>query len=1800
MRPERPVVARPIERLAIVTRGAPAVRFIRAAREHAREHGRDLRVIAVHADAEGDALFVRSADEAASLHDHRDPGGGGGSLSAGMPPLELVEAALLRSRADGAWVGWGPLAQVPAFADLCDRHGLVNVGPSGDALRRLCDRAALADLAEQAGVPLADEAAAVAPVVRQLEVLVVADDRGTAWAVDVHDGTLQRRTEKVLVESAAGARAGVDLGWLRATAGQLLTRVGFTGAGMVTFVRPGNRPEVALLRVSVGVPLGHGITEMTTGLDLAKLQLHLAEGGRLEGLPRSARGHAISVRLNAEDAEAALRPAPGTVDLLQLPSGPGIRVDTGVTEGANLALHPDPTIAEVVAWGRDREEARVRLHLAVSNLLVVLQGGTTNKGFLLDLLERPELLTGAYDTAWLDQVASAGGLEGVRHADLAVLVAAVDAADVERRYEQTQLFASAARGRPQTADAVGRTIELDHRGHRYAVHVTRVGRRRYALAVDGTRTELLVTRLGPHQSRVEVGSRSLSVVSAVQGGDLLAEVDGVPHRLRRRDGGVVRAPSPGVVVRVAVAAGHEVAAGETVAVLESMKMERSIAAPFAGRVRQVTAGTNVQVDAGASLLELDPAGREQQAPTEPRLRFPDVAEAVGTGPSRCRHGFDVLRRFVLGFDIDAADARRIARRDAADGDDDARSREVVLEGEIAVLGSFADLRALFRTHREPGHDDEDPWLARSPEAHLYAYMRSVDTAGEGLPGRFLRDLDRALARYGVASRERSPALEEALFWIFRAQRRVTEQVPVIVALLQRWHEQRPDPAGPHAAEVAEVLDRLVAATLRTQPQVGDLAREVRYRLFDALAMQAARRRSDGEVDAHIEALTRSDLSADERAAHLDALVAFPTPLAPRLLGCLVAEPDRLGALALELLTRRYYRLPSGQPVAVTGDGRAAVTRSDGEDGPVEIVTVWTPPDEIAGLAATLAPLAADLPERTRFRVDVCTWLDARAELDPLMVAAREALTPLARIPTLEHVSVATVETRDGEPSARVHHVTFRAGTAGGLEEDRSMRDLQPMMATRLALWRYANFDLQRLDAEDGVHLYRGVARTNPKDERLFAIAEVRTLTPVHDDEGRLQRLVEVEWALTRAFAALRGALVDLPAATRPVWNRVTLHVWPTVDMELEELEAIARELAPGAAGLGLEEVDVSCRRPDPDTGEPRDRRLRLTGSVGAGFTITQTDPPSRPLEALDEYTQKVVRCRRRGTPYPYELLELLTARGAGGLVTIRGGSFVEHDLDDAGRLVAVPRPPGHNRSGIVVGIVSNTTARYPEGMARVALLGDPTRALGAITVAECDRIVAALDLAEQRGLPVEWFALSAGARIALDSGTENMDGVAVVLRRLIEFTQGGGEVNVVVTGINVGAQPYWNAEATMLMHTKGILVMTPDSAMVLTGKQALDYSGSVSAEDNVGIGGYERVMGPNGQAQYWAPGLAGACRVLLRHYEHSYVAPGERFPRRAPTRDPRDRDVRASPHRLAGSGLTAVGDVFDATHNPDRKQPFDIRSVMRAVLDRDHEPMERWADLIDGDTAVVWDAHLGGIPVAAIGLEAHSLPRHGLLPADGPDQWTSGTLFPTSSRKVARAVNAASGTRPLVILANLSGFDGSPESLRRRQLEYGAEIGRAVVNFRGPIVFCVVSRYHGGAFVVFSQRLNENLVTLAVEGSHASVIGGAPAAAVVFAGEVTRRAQLDARVQALTAEVDAATGADRAHLRTELAALTAAVRSEKLGELAAEFDAIHSVERAREVGSVSDIIPAAALRPRLIEAVERGIERELERVGRER
>ncbi|MGI8623685.1 MAG: carboxyl transferase domain-containing protein, partial [Solirubrobacteraceae bacterium] len=1076
--------------------------------------------------------------------------------------------------------------------------------------------------------------------------------------------------------------------------------------------------------------------------------------------------------------------------------------------------------------------------------------------------------------------------------------------------------------------------------------------------------------------------------------------------------------------------------------------------------------------------------------------------------------------------------------------------------------------------------DEDGERVRNPREHFRTYLRSLDLEHEGLPETFRARLARALARYGVHDLERGRELEEAVYRIFLAHQRAPSQLPAVMALLDQRLQHAEALPDRLRDEFRETLDRLIVATQLRYPAVGELARSVRFRVFDQPLPEQARDRAFASVCEHLGYLVAHP-DAPDYAEHMEALVASPHSLV-RLLGERIGVGENDEPM-VELLTRRYYRIRPLEDVRSQHlDGRPFVTARYTNDGrQVEVITTLADVSELGAAAAAVATLAPDDPAAEAVVDFYLSWSEPPSDADAVAAELGRVLAA-ACLPPFVRRAVVAVSSRGG---ADMQHFTFSPAD-GGLAEERVTRGLHPMIAQRLDLRRLDHFDVTRLPTVEDVYLYHCVGRENPSDERLVALAEVRDLTPVRNAAGRLTALPEPERLLSACLDGIRRFQAQRATKRRLHGNRVILSVWPPLDVPLDELLAVTRTLAPITVGLGLEEVVMEARVPAPPDGELRTMALGFSYQPGEGVTLSVEEPSTEPLPTLDEYAQKVLQARRRGTVYPYELVPLLTRDG---------GTFTEYDLDEDGRLVAVERPFGGNTAGIVVGVVRTITDRHPKGMARVAVFGDPTKALGAIAEPECLRIIRALDLAEEMRVPVEWLAVSAGAKISMDSGSENMDWVSRVLRRLIGFTQARGEVNVIVAGINVGAQPYWNAEATMLLHTRGILVMTPDSAMVLTGKQALDYSGGVSAEDNFGIGGYDRIMGPNGQAQYWAEDLAAACEILFAHYQHTYVAPGERFPRRAPTTDPVDRDVRTFPHRAPTSDFRSVGDIFSQETNPERKKPFDIRTVMRAVADQDHPPLERWAAMAGAESAVVFDAHLGGQPVTMLGIESRPLPRRGFLPADGPDQWTAGTLFPRSSKKVARALNAASGNRPAVVLANLSGFDGSPESLRNLQLEYGAEIGRAVVNFDGPIVFCVVSRYHGGAFVVFSGTLNDTMEVIAVEGSYASVIGGAPAAATVFAREISKRTDADPGVVELEARLDESDDDGRARLRAELADVRAATRSSKLGEVADEFDTVHSVERALRVGSIDAIIPADQLRPRVIEAVERGMRKTLER-----
>jgi acetyl/propionyl-CoA carboxylase alpha subunit/acetyl-CoA carboxylase carboxyltransferase component len=1630
---------------------------------------------------------------------------------------------------------------------------------------------------------------------RHIEVQIIADTHDTVWSVGVRDCSVQRRHQKLIEESSSPVLSQEQEDGIRDAAARLCREAGYRNAGTVEFLYDPQTGEFAFMEVNARLQVEHPVTEASTDLDMVKLQIHVAMGGALVGEAPTKRGTAIEIRLNAEDPDADFAPAPGRIELLRLPTGAGIRVDTGVETGDTIPAEFDSMIAKIIAHGHDRNEALSRLRRALSELAVVVRGGTTNRAFLLRLLSMPQVVDGTADVGWLDRDSPIERRDHNRDGEIALALAAIHVYEQEFDAERRLFLASAARGRPRIRVEVGRSVELRYGGNLYKLRVLRYSNELYRVDVDGHSLRLQVEPLGTYERRVICRGQSYRTLSIHDGVAYAIEVNGNPHRVLCDDGGTVRALSPAVVVSLKVKPGDAVARGDTLAILEAMKLEMRVSSPFAGTVKQVAVAENEQVDAGAPIFRLRPEGSGGEEHGAARLIFANFAQepdSERTVEERCRKNMEELQQLILGYEVHAEHAERLiaSRRELCT---DVRAGDPVLrQDEDLLLKRFSDLCAL--SQRQPSaHAASLPAVTQpSRQESFFIYLRELEQKGGGLSRYFIDDLKRALWHYGVEDLEPTRHLEEALLWMHKAHSRVEQQIPAVLSILDRRLRHASELLPVADDELRELMDRLVEVSAGRYPAVSDLAREVRYEYFDKPLFDATRR------EVYAEAIRRIDYLADnpdavDRDDGMKALVECPQPLMTLLSNRFVSGEASMRALALECLTRRHYRIRNLESLRVTQrDGHTFVTAEyDYQGERIALITTHALYESLLDAGKAAAEVIRETPLNHAIVLDFYVHREQPEESEQdTLEDVRQAIDAIPFPRAIRRIVTSVRIPGTGLGMTGQRFFTWRPSDSGYWEEA-SYRGLHPMMAKRLHLWRFENFDLKRLPSVEDVYVFRATAKENPSDERLFAVAEVRDLTPVRHDDGQVVALPYLEHMFQQTLAGIRVFQSQRPVRKRLHWNRVLLYVWPTVEFTSTERSRIIRKLLPATRGLGLEQVRLRGHMAWHKGEEPRDTIMQIWNPSGHGPTIELLEPRPHAMQALTPYRQKVVKMRQRGLMYPYEIIRIMTPDRLHD-TDLPPGMFVEYDMSDDGQLEPVDRKPGGNKASIIVGVITNTTPKYPEGMTRIMILGDPTRGMCPLAEPECSRIIAAINLADEMGVPVEWFAVSAGAKIAMDSGTENLDWTARVLRRLIEFTQAGGEVNVIVYGINVGAQSYWNAEATMLMHTRGVLIMTPQGAMVLTGKQALDYSGGVSAEDNLGIGGYDRIMGPNGQAQYWAADLEHACTILLQHYEHSYRANDERFPRMAATTDPIDRDVTEYVYGEGGADdFATIGEIFSDEYNPGRKRPFEMRRVMRAVVDQDHEPLERWSAMRDAEIGVVWDAHLGGWPVCLVGIESRPLPRAGMVPADGPDHWTAGTLFPNSSRKVARAINAASGNRPVVVLANLSGFDGSPESMREWQLEYGAEIGRAVVNFKGPFVFCVVSRYHGGAFVVFSKSLNANMQVAALEGAYASVIGGAPAAAVVFARDVRREANADPRVVALLDELNAADGSERVRLHAEFDQLLKQVHIEKRGELAEKFDTIHTVHRAQDVGSIDDVIAPKRLRRYLVEAIERGIDR---------
>jgi acetyl/propionyl-CoA carboxylase alpha subunit len=551
-------------RIAIVNRGEAAMRLINAVRDLAAEIGRPIETVALHTEVDRTATFVREADIAYDL---------GPAAARPYLDLKLLERALVETGADAAWVGWGFVAEDPAFADLCDKIDVAFVGPSAEAMRKLGDKIGAKLIAEEIGVPVApwsrgaaqdlDAAVRAAREIgyplmlkataggggrgirvisseaeltdafertrqeaarafgsdllflerlvtgaRHVEVQVIADGQGTAWALGIRDCSLQRRHQKVIEESASPVLSPEQAAILRASAERLAVAVDYRGAATVEFLYRAEDQLLAFLEVNTRLQVEHPVTELSTGADLVRLQLHVAAGGTLDGERPAERGHAVEARLNAEDPDRDFAPSPGRIVRLALPAGPGIRVDTGVSEGDTIPADFDSMIAKIIAYGSDRDQALGRLRRALAQTRVIIEGGATNRSFLLDLLDQPEVINASADTGWIDRVRAAGRLISHRHSAVALAAAAIEAYEAEEQVERGRLLSTASGGRPQVQHETGRQLELRLRGAGYRVRVARISARWFRVAIEAASgiigADIELDRFDEHTGQITV------------------------------------------------------------------------------------------------------------------------------------------------------------------------------------------------------------------------------------------------------------------------------------------------------------------------------------------------------------------------------------------------------------------------------------------------------------------------------------------------------------------------------------------------------------------------------------------------------------------------------------------------------------------------------------------------------------------------------------------------------------------------------------------------------------------------------------------------------------------------------------------------------------------------------------------------------------------------------------------------------------------------------------------------------------------------------------------------------------------------------------------------------------------------------------------------------------------------------------------------------------------------------------------------------------------------------------------------
>ncbi len=454
-----------------------------------------------------------------------------------------------------------------------------------------------------------------------VEVQVMADQHGTVWAVGERECSIQRRHQKIieeapspLVDRTAGMRAKLfDAARLAAQA------IGYTGAGTVEFMAD-DSGDFFFLEMNTRLQVEHPVTEATTGLDLVELQLHVADGGRLDAEPPPSRGHSIEARLYAEDPAKNWQPQAGTVHRFDVPATAAfdphvrsVRVDTGVVDGSEVSIFYDPMLAKVISYAPSRAQSAAILADALSRSRI--HGIRTNRDLLVNVLRHPAFLDGATDTAFFDTHGIdmlAAPLGDDRTVALSAVAAAL--ADAAQNRDSATVFAAAPSGwrnvgsgfqTKSYADPAGGEHPVRYRHTRTSVHLPEHD----DVTVVSAKPDRVVLSIGGVERAFDIARYSSDVYADSPLGPV--HLIALP-RFGDPDAAVAQgsllAPMPGSVLRIGAAVNDPVTAGQPLVWLEAMKMEHTVTAPGDGVLAELNVEVGQQVDVGAVLARVDNPG----------------------------------------------------------------------------------------------------------------------------------------------------------------------------------------------------------------------------------------------------------------------------------------------------------------------------------------------------------------------------------------------------------------------------------------------------------------------------------------------------------------------------------------------------------------------------------------------------------------------------------------------------------------------------------------------------------------------------------------------------------------------------------------------------------------------------------------------------------------------------------------------------------------------------------------------------------------------------------------------------------------------------------------------------------------------------------------------------------------------------------------------------------------------------------------------------------------------------------------